>query len=445
MTDRSPAVGRRAFLAAASLAVVSGCSALDPDETTAAGPETLAGSLRVPPAQGHGVAYTFGRPSGNRVVDESGRLPAVDPVDVQVGGRPAWVVGVPAAEGDFWVVALADGSLVGVVVSDDTVASVPVRPDSLPAGAPPAVDARGEGYAVLRGPDDVGPRTHPTVVDGAAVTPTTSGDVAVARDGTTRRLAVDPLADGRVVTDGSDRAAVPAEPSDRYGHGALGDTTEPTAVAVVDVSGSPTVEGVVRAPSPAVFETLFPFWVRWRDRRVFVLTEALSGAGARATVYAESGRRLATGPRVGGGLGWTHLLAVAPFAPDGTVELATVTKPHVERELRFLRWRGNRLETVATASPWVSHTLSDARNTDRVRAGDFDDDGRTELLVPSVDGRRFGALRRTTDGVAVAWDLPLEGRLSTNLATVEREGVSVAAGRDDGVFRVWPRPSAKDN
>lgn len=442
MTERPPGIGRRELLAATPIAGLAGCSALDPDEGTVDTPRTLAGSPQVPPADGHGVAYTFGRPSGNRVVAGPGRLPDVDPVDVQLGGRPAWVVGVPAAEGDFWVAALADGSLVGVVLADDA-ALADVRPDRLSGSGPPALDARGEGYRLLRAPDDAGTATHPTVVDAAAVTPTASGDVAVERDGDTRRLSADALPDGRVVTDGSSRAAVPAEPSDRYGHGALGDATEPTAVAVVDVAGSPTVDTVVRAPPPAVFETLFPFWVRWRDRDVFVLTEAVSGSGARTTVYAESGERLATGPRVSGGLGWTHQLAVAPFAPDGTTELATVTKPHVERELRFLRWRGDRLETVATASPWVSHTLSDARNTDRVRAGDFDDDGRIELLVPTVDGRRFGALRRTPDGVTVAWQLPLEGRLSTNLATVDREGVSVAAGRDDGVLRVWPRAGAR--
>jgi hypothetical protein len=444
VTDRRHRIGRRELLASVPVAGLAGCSALDRDEELTDVSATLAESPRVPPADGHGVAYTFGRPDGNRVVDGAGRLPDVDPVDVELGGRPAWVVGVPAAEGDFWVVALRDGSLVGVVVGDD-VARTEVQSGELPAGAPPALDARGDGYRLLRGPDDAGAATHPTAVADAVVTPTAAGDVTVQRDGDARRLSVGALADGRVVTDGDGRAAVPAEPSDRYGHGALGDATEPTAVALVDVAGSPAVDGVVRAPSPAVFETLFPFWVRWRDRRVFVLTEAVSGAGARTTVYDESGQRLATGPRVDGGLGWTHQLAVAPFAPDGTTELATVTKPHVERELRFLRWRGDRLETVATASPWVSHTLSDARNTDHVRAGDFDDDGRVELLVPSADGRRFGALRRTPDGVTVAWTLPLDGRLSTNLATVGGAGISVAAGRDDGVVRVWARPTAKGN
>lgn len=445
VTDDTPGRTRRALLAAAPLAALSGCSALGDGTPTVGTRGTLGGAPRVPPAEGHGVAYTFGRPTGNRVVEGTGSVPDADPVDVGLGGRPAWVVGTAAADGDFWVVALADGSLVGVVVADGGVSLAEVRPARLPAGSPPALDARGDGYRLLRGPDDAGPAAHPTAVGDATVTPTTSGDVVIARDGDTTRLGVDALPDGRIVTDEAGRAAVPAGPSDRYGHGALGDGTEPTAVTVVDVAGSPSVEGSVRAPSPAVFETLFPFWVRWNDRRVFVLTEAVSGSGARATVYAESGERLATGPRVTGGLGWTHRLAVAPFAPDGTTELATVTKPHVERELRYLRWRGDRLETVATASPWVSHTLSDQRNTDRVRAGDFDGDGRVELLVPTVDGRRFGGLRRTPAGVTVAWELPLGGRLTTNLAAVGGDGISVAAGRADGVLRIWPRPGAKDD
>jgi hypothetical protein len=49
-------------------------------------------------------------------------------------------------------------------------------------------------------------------------------------------------------------------------------------------------------------------------------------------------------------------------------------------------------------------------------AGDFDGDGRTELLLPNQTRTELGAIRRTTDGAAVAWTIPLDGVLSTNLA-----------------------------
>lgn len=433
MDRRATASGRRRFLSAGLLVALGGCAGLDDPRTADAD-----GSPVAPPAGGTGIAYTFGAPNGNRLVDGAGDLPNADPVDVAIGGDPAWVVGTAVDGGDLWVVVRRDGSVVAVVLRDGDANRTTITPERLAAGSPPVLDARDGDYRLLRNPDDAGEWTHPTAVGDALVTPTASGAVAVARPDGDERLGVDALPDGRVVTDGSGRAAVLAAPTDRYRHGALGDRVEPTAVAIVDVTGAPSVAGTVSAPAPAVFETLLPFWLSWRDRPVFVLTEAVSGQGARAAIYAESGDRLATGPRVDGGLGWTHQLAVAPFAPDGTTELATVAKPHVDHDLRFLRWRGDRLEPVATASPWVSHTLDDPRNLDRVRAGDFDGDGRVELLVPAVGGDGFGALRRTERGIEAAWRLDLGGSLVTNLATTDGPTLSVAAGRSDGVLRVWP-------
>lgn len=46
-----------------------------------------------------------------------------------------------------------------------------------------------------------------------------------------------------------------------------------------------------------------------------------------------------------------------------------------------------------------------------------------ELLIPTADGGTLGAIRRTTEGASVVWTLPVEGRISTNLAaTQDKEG-----------------------
>jgi hypothetical protein len=72
-------------------------------------------------------------------------------------------------------------------------------------------------------------------------------------------------------------------------------------------------------------------------------------------------------------------------------------------------------------------------------AGDFDGDGATELLLPNQARTELGAIRRTADGAEVAWTVPMNGRLSTNLAAVQLANgqLAIGAGREDGILRVW--------
>ena len=72
-------------------------------------------------------------------------------------------------------------------------------------------------------------------------------------------------------------------------------------------------------------------------------------------------------------------------------------------------------------------------------AGDFDGDGRVELLVPNQRLSELGGIRRTADGAEVAWTVSVGGRISTNLVGVALHDGSmvVGVGRDDGVLRLW--------
>jgi len=79
-----------------------------------------------------------------------------------------------------------------------------------------------------------------------------------------------------------------------------------------------------------------------------------------------------------------------------------------------------------------------SRNLDMAAAGDFDGDGRLELLLPTDNYTSLSALRRTEDGVEIAWSVPLDGRLATNLATVTLEDGSLLLGgaTTEGTFFV---------
>ena len=72
-------------------------------------------------------------------------------------------------------------------------------------------------------------------------------------------------------------------------------------------------------------------------------------------------------------------------------------------------------------------------------AGDFDGDGRLEVLLPTRTLTELAAVRRTVDGAEEAWKVDVGGRLSINLAVVETgDGrLAVGVGRTDGVLRLW--------
>ncbi len=79
---------------------------------------------------------------------------------------------------------------------------------------------------------------------------------------------------------------------------------------------------------------------------------------------------------------------------------------------------------------------------DMAAAGDWDSDGRVELLVPTQNRAELFGIRRTTEGAEVAWSLPIGGRISTNIGVVTDSdgGLSVAVGREDRVLRIWAAP-----
>jgi hypothetical protein len=84
-----------------------------------------------------------------------------------------------------------------------------------------------------------------------------------------------------------------------------------------------------------------------------------------------------------------------------------------------------------------------SRNLDMAVAGDFDGDGRVEVLVPKQKRTVLAGIRRHASGASVVWSLPLDGPLNTNLATVTFPdgSLAVGAGHSGPGLRLWlPAP-----
>jgi hypothetical protein len=270
---------------------------------------------------------------------------------------------------------------------------------------------------------------------------TDGGQVQLVGDTGTESLPVDALADARLLANDG-RLLVLTGPTTRYGHGVLGDAVEATGVALLETRSGLRVTARIEMTAPAVIEGLAPIWVDVDGdaEREIVVTVSQEGLGARMELYSETGAQLATGPWIGTGFRWRHQIAVGPLAPDGGHGLVVVRTPHIGGQPEFYRWVEDqlRLEATESQSTYQSHVLY-WRNLDMALAGDFDGDGRAELLAPSQSRTSLGAVGWEASGATTRWQVPVGGRVTTNLAAAALgDGrVAVGVGHDGRAVRLW--------
>jgi hypothetical protein len=234
-----------------------------------------------------------------------------------------------------------------------------------------------------------------------------------------------------------------ADPTERYPHGALGDRVEWGSLVVGPVDPIREVDRFVLAEDE-VFEGLFPLVedIGGDGRAEIVTTVSDSTNGARLVAFRYEDATLkiiAESDPVGTGFRWLHQIAVAPFGPNGEIEIAVVETPHVGGISKFYRLAGDRLELVASnPGGYMSH-VNGSRNLDQAVAGDFDGDGHVELLVPSRDQKSLIALRRVGDSVEEVWEIELGARLSSNLSVLETNdgNIILGAATENGILHIW--------
>lgn len=385
--------------------------------------------------------FTHGQSSGNLVVSGEGGMPLSDAVDVPLGGPPVWVAGVPFREGMAWVVALEDGSVEDFYMETaGGIEPLEISPDRLPPGAPPLVESSGGPLELIGGPGS--PLTHPLPVEGTLVGVSESGEVFVESGGEVAGTGVAALPDARFTQSPSGIVAFLSEPTERYAHGVLGDGVEAASITVADIGedGEFVVRAEVSPESGGVFEEVSPMWVEAEGEEFLAVSESAEGVGTRVALYAPDGSLAAAGPFVGEPFKWRHVLAAGPFGPDGEFEIAAVRTPHLDSTVEFYRpdFENGTLEISAEIPGYTSHRLG-SRNLDTARAGDMDGDGAWELLVPDRTYTELAAIKRSQSGAEVAWTLPAEGEISTNIASAtDEEGrASIAVGRSGGTLRIW--------
>ena len=392
----------------------------------------------------------FPNSSGNRLAAGKGAMPALAPLDIALAAQPRWITALPTDSGSEWIVALDNGEVRGFRITAGAVTEEFILP-SLPEGAIPtlplALQFSSDTMELFPLPPDADPLAVPVSMPdlNSWLYVANNGDLVLWNQAEIGRLPIQALPDTRIVVDEQARVLLLAKPSMRYAHGILGDTLEPTAVLLIDTTPSLRVITTIEVADTQVIEGLAPLWVDidGDGAREIVLTVSDANGGAQEVVYDASGNRLAAGQAIGQGFRWRHHIAVAPFmstgeGASGEFELVEVLTPHIGGIVQFSRLNQGQLEVVAQVHGYTAHQIG-SRNLDMAAVGDFDGDGRLELLLPANDYQTLGAIQRTTEGAELRWAVPIGAALTTNLATVmQSDGtMAVGVGRADNTLRLW--------
>ncbi|MFK7801113.1 MAG: hypothetical protein AB8G95_05755, partial [Anaerolineae bacterium] len=289
---------------------------------------------------------------------------------------------------------------------------------------------------------DFSPLTHPVLISGTNQLAyiDNQGGLVVETGEVVERLDINAQLDARILVDENGRLLIHTEPTNRYAHGIMGDQIEAAAIALIETRPELKLIRTISVPDEFVIEGISPIWADLNDdgEREIIVTFANSRQGAQLVVFNESGEVIAEGPAIGTGNRWRHQLAVAPFGPDGEIELVDMLTPHIGGPAEFFRWEGEELVKVTEERGYTSHVIF-SPNLDMAVAGRFDDSGRVTLIVPTQIRRDLGAIQHLEDGAQTVWTLPLENKLMTNIAVAPlADGtIGLGVGLEGGSLRIW--------
>ncbi len=390
------------------------------------------------------IAYTYQNADGNRYLPAIKTTLTTPPVDMQLEETPVWVVGGVVNGSAVWVVALADGRVFAVQVGAGTT-GMAIQLGQVAPGQPIAAVFSGDGLpTLLTAGDDLSPLSHPVQLhDDRRVYVAENGDLVLWRESETLDRATDnlPLDARPVINAEGIIASYTQATAQRYVHGIMGDDIEAAALTLYNPLEDTLIPvAQVVLPGDDVFEGISPFWADLNDdgQQEIVTTVSNQADGAWLRVYNADGSIFAESEPIGQGFRWRHQLAAAPFGINGETQLSDVRTPHIGGMPEFFTLNGDALTVNNAQLGYTSHIIN-SRNLDMGLAGDFDGDNRPELVITTQDGTTIVALENTLAGVQPAWERPLAGTLTSNLAAVTlADGrAALAAGTDANTLRVW--------
>ena len=151
-----------------------------------------------------------------------------------------------------------------------------------------------------------------------------------------------------------------AQPTEKYGHGILGDQIEAEQLVVVVDS----VFYALTLPDEFVFEDISPrlYDVDGDDELEFVTIRTHVSQGAGIAIYKIRDKQLveyASVPTIGTAHRWLNIVAINDLDNDGIVELVWIQTPHIGGILKIARIQSGTLNVLDEKTPYSNHAIGE--------------------------------------------------------------------------------------
>jgi len=372
--------------------------------------------------------------SGNHLVNGSIDLASAHSLDIPLNGTPQWLVSAPYQDGVAFVAVLDTGEVQAFKISNQTYESISISPNRLLAGTPPLLTISGEKLQLMVPPDDASPLTNPIIVNDKLIYVASNGDLVSVSNSTQVRLPVNAMPDSRILVDDQNRVLILGGPTDRYDHDILGDAIDASAINLIETEPELRILKTIMIEAPDVIEGISAIWADIDNdgARDIIVTLSNNRGGSRIDAFHEDGTLLTESDPIGLGHRWRHQIAVASFDGSGMPLLAAIRTPHIGGIIEFFQYENGKLEITNEIKGFSSHSIG-SRNLDSALAGDFNNDGVTDLLAPNQSHSSLGIVSNFN----VIATLPLLDTLTSSLSATAINGeLYIGAGTPNNL-KVW--------
>jgi len=335
-------------------------------------------------------------------------------------------------------------------VTNSTFTEVSITPNQISTVTPPTLVLENDGSAKLANVfDDGSSYTSPVIINtdtGDRVYIAKDGDVVLKTATNEQRLEINALPYGRLLLDDNKRVLVLTDPTTRLDHVAvLGSGFQHASSITMIDSSTFTVSSKIDIDAPDVIEGNALLWadVNNDGNNEIITTLSSNGSGARIVIYNEDGTEYGESSAIGLDNRWRHQIAVAPFKTETETSLVSVYIPHLGPKIEYFRLDDQSMEISNEVVNYSSH-LNTGINIDMAITGDFDNDGKLEILLVNHESRYtnepsvIGAFEYDDTGIKLDWTLNLTDRITSNVAAVTLSNNKIAYGVGQGnSFRIW--------